>query len=433
MVTELRHWWKIIRTAVLAIGVLLTFFVLVEVLHVYTILRDTWYPLGYAFLLLIVAGFTWFSVYLFLNIRKRPKVLVPPHIKDLTVASPGECHDYCRYLVQYIERLILNPNLPAESTDIARRNIAWLEKFIESDSQPSVLLAEIDKTEKDIIEPCLSKLDEKAEGEVRKSVRDVMLGVTLSPYRAVDLLIVIYRNATMVNKIMCVYNSRPLLRDQVLIFRDVLRVVATVNYMNFGQKLMEQFLSRVPYIGPTLDDFAQGIGAGLLTSVAGHGAIYRCRSYERWDQEIAVQTMSSHVKGFVNDVKNMFKEDVLPKMRNRIYAAAPTDKTDDPGFWEKTTNGISSALDTTEIVIDSLIRKPVVAGGKGTIKVGSSAISKGRDVMIKGTSGLWRGTKSVASATGKSIRFAGIKASNACDFAGNRIKKIVSRKNKQEK
>jgi putative membrane protein len=430
MVPELRRWWKIIRTAILMIGFFLCFFAFVEVLHVYTVLRNVWPPLGYAFLLLVTTGCILFLVYIFIKIGKRPRVLRPPDIEDLASASPEECHAYCLYLIQYLERLIRNPNFPDENIEIARMNMDLLEKLILSHQQPSALLEEIDKTEKEIIEPLLSKLDEKAEAEVRKSVRDIMIGVTLSPYRTVDLLIVIYRNASMVKRVMWIYNSRPLLAEQFSIFMDVLRVVVLVNYMSFGQKLMEQFLYRVPYIGRVLDDFAEGVGAALLTSVAGHGAIYRCRSYERWDQKTAVQTISSMVKGFMNDVKDMFKQDLLPKMRNKVYSTAPSDKTADPVFWEKTTKGISSALDDTESIIDALIKKPVIAGSKGTIKVGSAAISKSTKAVIQGANGLWKGTKSVALGTGRGVRFTGSTIFKAFNYTGDKIRKMLQRKNK---
>ena len=232
----------------------------------------------------------------------------------------------------------------------------------------------------------------------------------------------------MVNKVMAVYNSRPLLREQLFIFRDVLRIVATVNYMNFGEKLMEQLFSRVPYIGQAVDDFAQGVGAGLLTSVAGHGAIYRCRAYKRWDQEIAIKTMSAHIKEFMKDVKDLFKQDVLPKLRSKVYSATPSDQTEDPGFWEKTTNGISSALDATDSMIDNFVKKPVIAGSRGTVKLSSTAISKGKNVAVQGVSGLWKGTKYLSSGTGKGLKYAYTKASEASIYPKKLFRKL--RRNK---
>ena len=428
MISELRHWWKIILTAILVIGVLFSFFAFVEIIHIYTILRDAYRPLGYIFLITIAITIIWFLIYIILNIRKRPRVLIPPNIGDLSSVSQYECKKYCKYLILFLQRLTQNPHLTVDDTETARQKITQMKKLLESHLDKSFLLKEIDKTEKEFVEPLLSKLDEKAKAEIRKSVRDIMLGVTLSPFRSIDLLVIIYRNASMVNKVMAVYNSRPLLREQLFIFRDVLRIVATVNYMNFGEKLMEQLFSRVPYIGQAVDDFAQGVGAGLLTSVAGHGAIYRCRAYKRWDQEIAIKTMSAHIKEFMKDVKDLFKQDVLPKLRSKVYSATPSDQTEDPGFWEKTTNGISSALDATDSMIDNFVKKPVIAGSRGTVKLSSTAISKGKNVAVQGVSGLWKGTKYLSSGTGKGLKYAYTKASEASIYPKKLFRKL--RRNK---
>ncbi len=243
----------------------------------------------------------------------------------------------------------------------------------------------------------MKHLDQKAEEEIGNSVRDIMIGVTLSPYRAADLFIVIYRNAAMVLRVMRIYNSRPMMTEQVLIFRDVLRVVATVNFMNFGQKLMDQLFSHVPYVGRALEDFAEGIGAGLLTSVAGHGALYRCRAYRGWNQEEAVRDLTSHVKRLLGDVKNIFKKDVLHRMRNRVYSTANPAETKDPGFWDKTMNGVSTALDATESVMVNMIKKPLVTGTRTTLKAGSSVLFYGRDAAAKGGRGVWNGVKFTGS------------------------------------
>lgn len=423
MLSELGHWWKIIRTAILVIGVLLSFLAFVEILHVYVILRDAYSLLGYAFLLLIATGLIWSLVYVFLNIKKRPKVLLPPNIEDLASASLKECRFYSKYLIRYLQRLSQNPNLTDEDVNLAIQKITRLEELIESDRQASALFGEINKIEKETVEPLLSKLDEKAESEVRKCIRDIMLAVTLSPFRAVDLVIVIYRNAGMVLRVMKFYNSRPLLAEQILILRDVFRVVATVNYLNLGEKLIEDLFSWVPFIGRSLGDVAQGTGAGLLTSVAGHSAMYRCRAYRRWEQEILVQTSSGHIKEFMKEVKNIFTQDVFPKMRSKVFSTAPADQTALPGFWEKTINGISSALDDTGAVVETFVKKPVSAGRKETIKVSITTISKTKKVLSQGTDGIRIATKSVASGTGKSVRFASRKLAAAYRFTGRKVRR----------
>ena len=196
MLSQLKLWWKIIRTVILAIGVLLTFFVLAEILHVYVVLKNTYAPLGYAFLIVVAGVCAWISIYSFRMIKKIPRVLTPPDIHD--PPSETQVRSYGKYLIGYVKRLIDNPNLSPDDIVKAKKDAQVLEKLSQSGQQPSDLLSEIERVGQESIEPLLSKLKQKAEREVRNSVRDIMMGVTLSPYRAVDLLIVVYRNGTMV-------------------------------------------------------------------------------------------------------------------------------------------------------------------------------------------------------------------------------------------
>lgn len=403
MLSQLKLWWRIIRTIILAIGVLLAFFVFAEILHVYVVLKNTYAPLGYAFLVVVVGICAWISIYSFRMIKKIPKVLTPPDIHD--PPSETQARSYCKYLIGYVKRLADNPNLSPDDIVKAKTDVQMLEKRSQSGQQLSDLLSEIEKVGKESIEPLLSKLKQKAEREVRNSVRDIMMGVTLSPYRAVDLLIVVYRNGAMVLRIMRIYNSRPLLKEQILVLRDVLKVVATVNYLNFGEKLMERFLSCVPYVGRALDDFAQGIGAGLLTSATGHGAIYRCEAYRGWNQQFAVDTMSSHITELMRDVKNIFTKDILPRMKSRVYSTTPSEKTDDPGFWDNTISGISRALEATDTLV-VIVKKPIGFGSEKT----KNGIFWTGDMIAKTGKGINDGVKQTASGTWKGIRRAGSKA-----------------------
>jgi len=375
------------------VGVLLSFFVLVEVLHIFTIFKDVYPPLGYAFLLVIAAVILYAVFYLIAAIRKLPKVLQAPEIQGLEGATTDECRAYASYLTAYLDRLQDNSLLSAEDAQLAGSRVKDLQSALRSEHSTMQWMELISDAEREVVEPLMKHLDQNAEEEIGNSVRDIMIGVTLSPYRAADLFVVIYRNAAMVLRVMRIYNSRPLMTEQVLIFRDVLRVVATVNFMNFGQKLMDQLFSHVPYVGRALEDFAEGIGAGLLTSVAGHGALYRCRAYRGWNQEEAVRDLTSHVKRLLSDVKNIFKKDVLHRMRNRVYSTANPAETKDPGFWDKTMNGVSTALDATESVMVNMIKKPLVTGTRTTLKAGSSVLFYGRDAATKGGRGIWSGVK----------------------------------------
>ena len=295
MTADLRYWWKIIKTTTLVAGLFLSFFAAIEILHAYSVLKDIHPILGNTFLIIFLLCLAYFPFRLFVTISKRPRVLVSPDIENSVSPSNVECRNYLKYLIKLLDRLASNPNIDTSDIKAAYNRIDLLEQLLTFQNEPKILIAEINKIEKEAIVPFIEQLDNKAEAEVRKCVRDIMLGVTLSPYRAVDLIIVLYRNIEMVSKVVNIYNNRPLLVEQIAIFRDVFKVVATVNYLNFGEKLMEQFFSRVPFIGQALDDVAQGIGAGLMTSAAGHSTIYRCRAYRHWNQEEAVKTLSSHI------------------------------------------------------------------------------------------------------------------------------------------
>jgi hypothetical protein len=168
----------------------------------------------------------------------------------------------------------------------------------------------------------------------------------------------------------------------------------------------------VPYVGRALEDFAEGIGAGLLTSVAGHGALYRCRAYRGWNQEEAVRNLTSHVKRLLGDVKNIFKKDVMHRMRNRIYSTANPAETQDPGFWDKTMTGVSKALDATEGVMVNMIKKPFVTGTRTTLKAGSSVLFYGRNAATKSGRGIWNG-----------VRFTGRKIKDGASAVGRLFKK----------
>lgn len=395
MIAELKQWWRLIRIGVLIAGTLLSFFALVEVLHVFVILRDVYAPLGYAFLLGTAVSALGLCLWLVAAVRRLPRVLRAPTVDDLQTASRPLCVAYGDYLAAYLARLIDNPLLATSDLSTAGRHLRRLRSSRASKGVHDIR-EYIRRAEQEAVDPLLQVLDARAEEEIANSVRDIMIGVTLSPYRAADLIVVAYRNAAMILRVMRIYNSRPLLAEQILIFRDVLRVVATVNFMNFGQKLMDQLFSHVPYVGRALEDFAEGIGAGLLTSVAGHGALYRCRAYVGWNREAAVHDLSLHVRRLLTDVKNIFKNDVLNRMRSRVYSTADPDEIKDPGFWEKTRRGTALALEATEGLVETLVVNPLAAGTRGTLRAGSSLVSRGSRLVAAGGRELLTGLRGAA-------------------------------------
>ncbi len=361
--------WKTLRTLTLIIGVSLVFFAFIEILHAYEVLTRFHPILGYAFLLVLVCFVGYIFVYVALVIYSRPLVLASPPFVDKETASLHQIRVYCKYLVDYINRLSENENLTSDEVQTCNQGQIQLTQASKVSRSSEELINALEKTEAEVVLKVIESLDAKAEIEIRNSVRDIMLAVTLSPYRAADLLIVLYKNAAMVIRIVKIYNSRPLLREQILIFRDTMRVVAAVNFLNFGEKILETMGTKLPILGSFVDELAQGVGAGIFTSATGHAALYRCRAYRTWNHYEAVEGLQGRFGDFVRDFKGIVW-DLLPDVRGRINARAPSQEVEQPGFWEKVTGGISSSIDVVAEVGEGFVKLPTRVAAGGVVKRG---------------------------------------------------------------
>jgi uncharacterized membrane protein YcjF (UPF0283 family) len=376
--------WKLIRTAVIVIGVLLTFFAVLEVLRAYQILRGIHPIAGYVFLTMILGLLGWLVIYIWGNMAVFPKALKPPRMDDVQGAADRQLKKYIQYLKRFLQRLISNPNLSDDDRSQISNALSQLETQLPTHRQEIVNL--IISIEENHIKPVLKTLDAAASRQVRDSMRDIMVGVTLSPYKSADLMIVLYRNLVMGVRIVKVYRVRPALSEQIGIFSDIINVIATVNYINMGKNLIEGIASRVPGIGRFVDDIAQGIGAGFMTTITGHAAMDRCRSFRGWNEAEAKKHLLSHVGDFYNDVKDIFFKDVWAGVRGRAGAAA-----DEAG------DKVADAIDETGSIMDSFIKTPVkivstagqtvyevgTTGTKAVYKTGSKGLSLISDILTK--------------------------------------------------
>ena len=376
--------WKLIRTAVIVIGVLLTFFAVLELLRAYQTLHNFHPIAGVAFAAAVIGLLTWLIIYVWANMAVFPKALKPPKIDDVESATDRQLKKYIQYLKRFLQRLASNPNLNDDESAHILNAVSKLQEQTATDRPECITL--ITAIEENHIKPVLKTLDAAASKQVRDSMRDIMVGVTLSPYKSADLLIVLYRNLVMVVRIVKVYRVRPALSEQIGIFSDIINVIATVNYINMGKNLIEAIASRVPGIGRFVDDIAQGIGAGFMTTITGHAAIDRCRSFRGWNEVEAKKHLLSHVGDFYNDVKDIFFKDVWAGVRGRAGAAA-TDAGDK----------VADAIDETGSLLDSFVKAPVkivstagqtvydvsATSTKAVFKSGSKGISLIGDILTK--------------------------------------------------
>lgn len=371
----LKHWFRIIRTAVTAVGVLLAFFAFIEVVRAYQTLRAMHPIVGYAFLAAIAAAGLWLGWYLWVNLAAVPKALKPPVIAAPAAATSRQLKKYLRYLQRFLERLTVNTAVSDEKQASIQIALDQIERTLAEPSSPEQMRAVIEVVEERAIVPALAEIDAQASRQVRDSMRDIMIGVTLSPYKSADLFIVIYRNLVMTICIIRIYNARPAACEQCRILLDILNVIATVNYINMGKNLIEGIGSRVPGIGRFIDDIAQGIGAGFMTTIAGHAAMQRCRAFKGWNAIEAKQHLLSHVGDFYNDVKDIFFKDVWQGIRRRAGV-----QNDEAG--EK----IADALDETGNSLTNFIRVPmrtVATSADAVYLTGVQGISFIGDVLKK--------------------------------------------------
>jgi hypothetical protein len=340
----------------LVAGVLLSLIAVSEVLDLYLSLREL-SPLVAA-LFATVGTLTLAGSAAYLGVRwymHPPVLLAPPRTDEIAHDLPR----HARYLRRYLDRLAENPLLDQERQRHAREAA---RRLADGAGAPAAELeTRVREIEGTSVQPLLAVLRTSAEGEVRRCVRDVMAGVTLSPYRSSDLLIVLYRNGAMVLRLAELYGGRPRLGEQLAIARDTLRVVAAVNFMNLGNKLLEGLFARVPMLGRFADDVAQGLGAGFLTSAVGHAAMERCEAFQGWDRIEAVQTLGANSGRFLADVRDIFIRDILPSMRTRVPQPD----------WDRLGDSIRSALDATVSGVDGLVTQPVLAGGRAVVRTGS--------------------------------------------------------------
>lgn len=361
--------WRLIRTAVVVIGVLLTFFAVLEILRAYQTLHNFHPAAGYIFAAVVVGLLIWLILYVWSNLAVFPKALKAPHIDGISNATDRQLKKYVGYLKHFLRRLISNPNLGDDEIAQVSNALSKLHEVSLGNRVECINL--ITSIEQNHIKPVLKTLDAAAAKQVRDSMRDIMVGVTLSPYKSADLLIVLYRNLVMLVRIVKVYRVRPALSEQLAIFSDIINVIATVNYINMGKNLIEGIGSKVPGIGRFVDDIAQGIGAGFMTTIAGHAAMDRCRSFRGWNEAEAKKHLLSHVGDFYNDVKDIFFKDVWAGVRGRAGSVP-----------EEACDKVADAIDETGSIVDTFIKAPV--------KIVSTAGQTVYDVGTTGTKAVYK-------------------------------------------
>lgn len=162
----------------------------------------------------------------------------------------------------------ITDNLPCDLLLDKERETAWQDalKGQHSESELLQLYSRL----------VLSKVDEKAMAEIAKFSTEAVVLVALSPVAIIDMLIILWRNLRMINKVAGLYGlklgywSRIKLIRQVFI--NMVYAGASELIADFGTDMIGADL-----LGKLSGRLAQGLGAGMLTARLGVKVMQLCR------------------------------------------------------------------------------------------------------------------------------------------------------------
>jgi putative membrane protein len=148
----------------------------------------------------------------------------------------------------------------------------------------------------------LTKVDEKAMAEIAKFSTEAVVLVALSPIALIDMLIILWRNLRMINKVTLLYGIKLGYWSRIKLIRQVF-----VNMVYAGaSELITDFGSDMigaDLLGKLSGRLAQGLGAGMLTARLGVKTMQLCRPIPFEDKPKLAHVrkkMLSTIKGLMN-------------------------------------------------------------------------------------------------------------------------------------
>lgn len=365
---------RLVRRLAWVVGVALCAFAVIELLRAWKDLHQLHPAAGWGFVAVVGGGLVLLLAWYLSTMIRHPRTLKAPPRPDDGETSPAPLRRWAAYLARYLRRLKHNPRLSDEARAKVDHGLKLIDDTRRGNGLADTWRETLGRVETESITPALAELDEVAEREVRVCTSSVMLGVTLSPYNAMDLMIVVYRNLVMIGRLVRIYHSRPRLGEQLRILRDTISVVATVNFVHLGKGLIEGLLKSVPG-GVFVDDIAQGIGAGFMTSAAGHAAIDRCRCYTRWSTDAEAERLRSRMTDFYRDVRDIFFKDVWPQVQGRFGQG-----------WRSVRDGVAAGLNSVGKTLNDWVARPAREAGSAAAG-GSKSFFRSLGDTFRGSGG----------------------------------------------
>lgn len=122
----------------------------------------------------------------------------------------------------------------------------------------------------------LSKVDQKALAEIGKFSTESVVLVALSPIAVIDMLIMLWRNLRLVNKIAALYGLKLGYWSRIKLIKQVIFNMAYAGASELVADLGADLLG-AELLGKMSARMAQGLGAGMLTARLGLKAMHMCR------------------------------------------------------------------------------------------------------------------------------------------------------------
>ena len=306
--------WKIIKRGFYVLGGLLLFIIVIEVIRALQTLAAVHPLLAWVVGIAGIGSIAWGVWKLLTLLKEFPSALTPPDPEKLggkESITYLKAHLY--YLKSVVEGLAKNKHLPIENRNVLV-GVLSDGRPLSTSGNTDQLKRRIITLDEDVISPALKQLNDQAEKKVQDTVRDTMVGVMLLPFKAADIYLVIYRNGVMFFELVKLYSQQPSIKETYNVFRNVLKMVATVNILSYTERFTQKLMSSVPILDKTTDDIIQGTGAGILTTAVGKATIQRCRAYKGWNFDYEIESFRKTSLDFLNYVKDILGDDVVPPL-----------------------------------------------------------------------------------------------------------------------
>jgi hypothetical protein len=113
------------------------------------------------------------------------------------------------------------------------------------------------------------------------------------------------------------------------------------------RNILERAVRDVPLAGRVAEALTQAVGAGVLTSAAGHAAKQRCRAFRGWNRDEAARALAARLGDFLADCWRIASHDLLGPLGKLYHRSV-----------DSLAGAFRKAVDATCSAADTFIRRP---------------------------------------------------------------------------